>query len=503
MYNIFFHPLKNYPGPVLAKVTDAYAGFHALRMRLNLTTWEDHRKYGRIIRHGPNKLIFNSAEALKDIYLHERVSKSWVYLTTLGATTGENIWSTTDKRVHRQRQRMVGSILNDISLQRFEPTMIREIDTLLKVILSACRAPRIQYLDMSRQFNYLSLDIIGQLSFGYANNTLTRPKNRFLTKGIMMNNYHYNVFMQFPSLAKSWLVSLMHRLMARQEQRNLESLKKAIRRRTSQGLDAKYDLYHVVTKQANPADDEDIEQSDMWSEAALFYVAGHETSATTMSAMLFYLSRNKECYHKLASEIRSAFANGADIRKGSVLAGCKYLRACIDETLRMSPPLSGTLWREATRDDSMENGPLVIDGHLIPPGTQIGVCTYAIHHNEEYFPEPFVFKPERWTTDITAGRPSPAFAPFSLGPRSCAGKSLAYQEISITVAKILWYFDFERPAGNLGNIGAGKPGGRGVPEEFRLYDILTSTHNGPVLSFRTRGELWKELATMENGEAVS
>ena len=150
--------------------------------------------------------------------------------------------------------------------------------------------------------------------------------------------------------------------------------------------------------------------------------------------------------------------------------------------MRLAPSGPGTLWRELIRDDTAERGPLIIDGHVVKPGTQVGVCTYAIHHDEEYFPDPFAFKPERWLADDAATRHNAAFAPFSIGSRSCAGKSLAYLEVGLTMAKTLWYFDFDRPAGKLGDIGGGKmgrSGGRGRPDEFQLYDIFTSTWPSP------------------------
>ncbi|XXH01379.1 hypothetical protein Hte_007739 [Hypoxylon texense] len=425
--------------------------------------------------------------------------KSHVYSTTLHATTGENIFSAIDKRTHRSRQRLIGAVFKDRFLQQFEPVIVKEINILLRVILASCQAPGKQHLDMTNQFHYLTLDIIGQLAFGYENRTQTRPRNRILLKGMMVANYHINLLMQFPSLAQPWLVALMHFFTARQQRKNLDSLRKVIKKRTDQGIEAKYDLYHVVTKQVEIEDSKDIKMSELWSEAAFFYSAGAETSSTTMSALLFYLSRNRECYQRLASEIRSTFTNGEDIRKGSKLVGCQYLRACIDETLRLSPPVPGILWREASRDDTEKHGPLIIDGHVISPGTQVGVSTYAVHHNEEYFPEPFAFRPERWLADETPGRPLQAFVPFSIGSRSCPGKSMAYLEISLTVARILWYFDFEKCSGSLGDVGGGepgRPGPRGRADEFQLHDIFASTHAGPVLSFRPQGELWRELETL-------
>lgn len=163
----------------------------------------------------------------------------------------------------------------------------------------------------------------------------------------------------------------------------------------------------------------------------------------------------------------------------------------------MSPPVSGTLWRELPRSE-YNNGPFVIDGHVIPPGTQVGVSAYALHHNEDYFPEPFQFRPERWFEKdrVHLDKMHDAFCPFSTGYRGCAGKAMAYLEAELVMAKTLWYFDFEKALGKEGETGAGAPGmgsGRERRGEFQLYDIVSSTHSGPTLLFQTRDEYWREL----------
>lgn len=63
-YRLLLHPLRNYPGPVLAKLTNAYGGYHALRKVFHLVIFDLHRKYGKVIRLGPSRLVFNSAAAL-------------------------------------------------------------------------------------------------------------------------------------------------------------------------------------------------------------------------------------------------------------------------------------------------------------------------------------------------------------------------------------------------------------------------------------------------------
>jgi cytochrome P450 len=171
----------------------------------------------------------------------------------------------------------------------------------------------------------------------------------------------------------------------------------------------------------------------------------------------------------------------------------------------MSPPVSSTPWRQLAPD---AEGVLVIDGHQIPKGIAVGVNIYSLHHTEEYFPDPFKFSPERWLASGNGTEPSAeqrrtreAFCPFSIGHRSCAGKPVAYLEASLTLAKTLWYLDFERATGALGQVGAGKKGGqsgRERPEEFQLYDTFNSVHDGPYLVFKPRNSsFWEELGVNE------
>lgn len=103
-----------------------------------------------------------------------------------------------------------------------------------------------------------------------------------------------------------------------------------------------------------------------------------------------------------------------------------------------------------------------MDWQVIPRGTIVGINLYALNHNENYFPDPFVFRPKRRlpadTTDTPESSSSrklmyEAFALFSVGPRGCAGKAMAYLEVSLIVAKSLWHFDLKAASGKLGEIG--------------------------------------------------
>ena len=223
--------------------------------------------------------------------------------------------------------------------------------------------------------------------------------------------------------------------------------------------------------------------------ANVVFCTGSDTTSVVFSALFFYLSRYPEAYAKLVDEVRGTFTSAQSIRSGSELQSCVYLRACINEAMRMSPPTSGAPWRE------VQDGGVLVDGELFPSGCDVGCCLYALHHNEAYFPDSFTFAPERWITGESfvskdqRERAANAVKPFSLGPRGCAGKSLALLELSLTTAKVLWAMDFRRAAGPQGDLGQGALGsseGRHRPKEYQLFTHITSSGHGPVLQYRRR-----------------
>ncbi|KAI0140502.1 cytochrome P450 [Xylariaceae sp. FL1272] len=493
-YLLFLHPLSGYPGPWLAKLTEWYTGYHAVAKDLHLRIYDHHATYGPIVRIAPNRLVFNTVTALHDIYQNDRVVKSHAYRSAVRNNV-DNVFTSLDKALHRSKRRMVGAALTERATKSFEPTVLKQIDVYLRELLSQARESK--PVSMTERTRWLALDIVGRLSFGYDLEAQVKEDNRFVSKALAFGLYRGNIWHHVFFLSKLYVDKIFDRIFFESREKYLRLLEKMIKNRLGRGEDGDRDFYSFITE-LSAADGGDVRKGELWWEANFLIVAGSDTTATAMTATFFYLSRYPECYKKLRDEIRSKFASGQDIISGPQLSTCHYLRACIDEAMRLSPPLPGTLWRT---QDPNDKEPLKIDGHFIPQGTLFGVSTYAIHHNEKYFPDPFVFKPERWLEhgvtsadeqQKSAKRMSEAFAVFSIGSRSCAGKALAYMESSLVLAKTLWYFDFEAAEGRLKGIGAGStngPPGRRRTDEFQLEDIFTSRHDGPMLVFRPREEL--------------
>ncbi|KAI0100755.1 cytochrome P450 [Nemania sp. FL0031] len=488
IYRLYFHPLRKYPGPLIARLSDLYGAYYASRTTLHVRTLQDHERFGSVIRHGPNKLVFSSVDALKDIYKNDRITKSCVYLASQRAPNAYGLFNSIDRQMHQTKRKLLGPVVNDRSTQAFTDAMVGQIDVFLKGLLSSCNHP-VTSVNITERLTYLTMDIMGQFVFDYPLNLQTDATYRFMTN--TTPSFFLNVALQLPFLSKV-RISNLRRLRAFLRGKGYRhTLQKMIRNRLSEGKDAKHNLL-FMTDTLRVSDDDETFIEEIRSEATFFLSAGSDTMSTCLSALFFYLSRNKQCYLRLAAEIRSAFAKSSDITSGPRLAACSYLRACINEALRMSPPVPGTLWRQQVADNDNASGPLVIDGHIIPPGTHIGVNTYALQHNEAYFPEPFTFRPERFLyEDGSASKlVKDAFAPFSLGARGCMGKSMAYLEASLVMAKTLWYFDFAQAPSDEGASGESvywKTRGRDDrANEYQINDIFGAAHDGPCLIFTPR-----------------
>jgi cytochrome P450 len=243
---------------------------------------------------------------------------------------------------------------------------------------------------------------------------------------------------------------------------------------------AKKDFFYYLLNAKDPETGRGFSTKELWGEANVLMIAGSDTTATALSSTVFHLCRNPEALAKLKAEIRSTFRSSDDIVSGKELADCHYLKACLDEAMRMAPPVSGLLPREVI-------APCKIDGHDIPEGTVVGVPIYTIHHNPEYFSEPFKFLPERWLegSEEQLEKARSAFTPFSIGARGCIGKSVAYMELRLSIAKLVWGFEMKQLPVE-GKADLWKEGFAVKEGQYRLMDHFTVKKEGPVVEFLPR-----------------
>ncbi|KAH6677113.1 putative cytochrome 67 [Halenospora varia] len=252
--------------------------------------------------------------------------------------------------------------------------------------------------------------------------------------------------------------------------------------------DIRKDIFHYLFH----ADDQETgmpayTENELNAEANFLFIAGSDTTATAMCSIFFYLPRHPQVYRKLTQEIRSTF-NSADEIHGGTVSSCRYLRACIDEAMRMTPVAPSELPREVLP------GGLKLGNDFFPPGTLIGSAGWSLMHSEDAFGDPWVYRPERWIADEENGvsiddvsRAQAAFIPFSTGPSNCLGQKLAMLEMMLTVGRTLYVMDLKAPSGD--SLGAGAPNlgwGRRDKNVFQVRDAYLSLRDGPMVQFKRR-----------------
>ncbi|KAF6203169.1 hypothetical protein GE061_003586 [Apolygus lucorum] len=189
--------------------------------------------------------------------------------------------------------------------------------------------------------------------------------------------------------------------------------------------ETKHQMNHSIGKEVIEMDD-----GVLGAQAFVFLIAGFETTSSTIYHLTYLLSQNQDCQEKAREEVNRLLAKHGDYTY-EMLRELTYLNYCIDETLRLFPPVPAN-FRVCTRECTFP------DGTTIPKGTAVFIPVYSIHRDPKYFPEPEKFKPERFEQGITKG----AYSPFGDGPRICIGKRFAQVEIKLAMAMLLKTFRF-------------------------------------------------------------
>jgi cytochrome P450 family 6 len=179
--------------------------------------------------------------------------------------------------------------------------------------------------------------------------------------------------------------------------------------------------------------------SEMAAQAFVFFLAAFETSSTVMSFCLYELAKNQEIQRKVQKEIDTVMQKHDGEITYDNIGDMKYLENCMDEAMRKYPPVP-VLIRSCIKDYKIPETDVVIEKK-----TSIMISVQGLHHDEQYFPEPDKFIPERFEDRLKI--PQFAFLPFGDGPRNCIGMRMGRLQSKIGLALVLSKFDFHPAAG--------------------------------------------------------
>ncbi|KAK7743643.1 hypothetical protein SLS62_010546 [Diatrype stigma] len=507
VYNLWLHPLRKFPGPVLQRASTlpwairhgfGNQAFHTQRL---------HERYGPVVRLGPNHLSFTDPRAWREImfavgcqYGHRvgdeakaagntgsgsssstggsEMPKAATFVKNIRAIPTSII--NADRDEHSRFRRALSHGFSDAAMRQQEPLIARYVDLLLRRLHEICsknddddnssssddgkkgegegkktKTKTKTPLNIEAWYNYATFDIVGELVFGHPFGCLERsdyhPWIAFIFGSVRAGAW--TVALSYVGLGEvvQWVWSLGGLLAFAEMNRYIhEMLESRLRRGEEGGAGgARDDLFEGLVRRR---EEWNLSFEKLGSNAFILVLAGSETTATTLSGATYLLLTHPAALAALAREVRSAFASAADITLGAVSGsgggggggGAKlpYMLAALNEALRLYPPVTSGLVRVVPA------GGELIAGHYVPGGTFVEVQHWSINHSEDNWEDPWAFKPERFLAGDAAeaaksGNRLEALQPFNVGPRNCIGRNLAYAEMRLILARIVYDFDLE------------------------------------------------------------
>jgi len=189
-------------------------------------------------------------------------------------------------------------------------------------------------------------------------------------------------------------------------------------------------LLSMLVHARDPETGEGMSDDELRDEVLIMFVAGHETTANTLSWLWYSLSQSPEAEQKVFEEI-TAIADGDTITLEQ-LSQLVYTEAVIKETLRLYPP-GWWFARRALADDE-------VGGYFVPEGQHVWMCAYLTHRHSKLWPDPNSFRPQRFLDKNISDEQRFSYFPFGGGPRQCIGDHFAMIEMKIIIASIIKRF---------------------------------------------------------------
>ncbi|KAE8143175.1 cytochrome P450 [Aspergillus pseudotamarii] len=441
IYRIYFHPLSHFPGPKLAALSNYPYSRSYLSGRQPWDLLALHQRYGPAVRVSPTEVSFSSAQSWIDIYAPRKGAefiKSPFYDGGNFADKAHSIVSERDPVKHARMRKFLARAFSEQSLREQEGIIDGVIQKWVTKVGKVSEAAG--EVDLTRWFNLMTFDVIGLLAFGKDFGGVESGKTHFWISdvlGSMSQASLSDTLARFPWAGKIYMLlrpDWLKRLMTASQRHQAYTMKV-----TTERIHEKTDRKDFMSYLLHDREEENISDIQLAAHASDFVIAGSETTATTLAVCIHHLLLNPSTLQTLTTEILSTFSAYSEITASSS-AQLKYLHAVCLEALRIFAPLPLGLPRVVPRGGGL------VDGWHVPQGYTVSTNPFAASMGVENFSSPKSFIPERWLGENVVDTLE-ATRPFSIGSRSCLGRSLGWLELHLTLSRLLFRYriDVVRP----------------------------------------------------------
>ncbi|XP_064553877.1 probable cytochrome P450 6t1 [Drosophila montana] len=323
--------------------------------------------------------------------------------------------------------------------------------------LAACGTPEgTLELEVKQLSALFSTDIIASLAFGLEANCLQQPDAEFRRMCIEVNEprpkrlLHLFTMFFFPRFSRQ----LRTHLYSEEYERFMrQSMNWVMEQRAASG-EQRHDLIDIFLQlQRTQPPESVVHRRDFFvAQAAFLLLAGFDTSSSTITFALYELAKQPAIQQRLRQELATALL-GSGAADGQLdyetLSGLPYLRQVVDEVLRLYPP-TAFLDRCCNAKAGYDLSAWSCGSALrLPPGTPVYISVLGLHRDEQYWPQPLKFDPERFSPEQRVQHQPMTYLPFGAGPRGCLGTLLGLLEIKVGLVYILKNYRVETCARTL------------------------------------------------------
>ncbi|WP_240418903.1 cytochrome P450 [Paenibacillus periandrae] len=377
------------------------------------------RELGDIVEigHRANRKIFvlNHPDLIKEVLVNKTSSfRKGKGLQIAGKFLGQGLL-TSEGDTHKRQRRLMQPQFHAKHISSFAGVMVEHTERMLDTWVNQ------EDRNIHRDMTELALEIINKTMFGH---TLTEDVDQIgeiIEAGSRRNMQQAKSVISVP---KFFTKKTDDKLQESQGYLN-RIIYSMIEERRKQPYEEHHDLLSLLLA-ATDEDGTRMTDQEIRDQLITIYIAGHETTANTLSWTWFLLAQNATVEKKLWAELDEVLGGNSpslpDIPK------LKYTNQIIQESMRLYPA-AWMIGREATE-------PVEIGGMNIAQGDTIFMSQYAMHRNPKYFANPNQFSPERFDHDFLKTIPAYAYFPFGGGPRVCIGNNFALMEAAIIVAVV-------------------------------------------------------------------
>ncbi|ETN66430.1 cytochrome P450 [Anopheles darlingi] len=333
---------------------------------------------------------------------------------------------------------------------------IQEIGDEIQATVEGCM-DRGEPLDMKQLCQWFTCDVVGSCAFGIQCGSLKNGGSELLEIGSRVFRQTpprmlYNIAVStFPSLSRALRLPLFplqfrtyfremvrstveHREQHQIERNDFLNLLMQLKNRGRLEPTNEEPTDQEPWTSEQPTDSKRLTLDEVSAQSFVFFFAGFETSSTTLTFALFLLASHPEeqerCRREILDKLATGGVDGHPITY-EALKQMTYLDQVIHETLRIYPAV-GMLMRVVSKRVHLEAANLTLE-----KGTKVMIPINAFHHDPELYPEPYSFRPERFTPEAIKERHTHAYLPFGDGPRNCIGMRFGLLEVKFGIVQLL------------------------------------------------------------------